>query len=73
MANYIMGTLSSPLGTSPFDVAIAKRDRVVSGFVAKLNPTDAKVLALKAKVFAVTASVYPGIGDFGPGGGPLNR
>jgi len=61
--------LSSPLGNSPFDGGLANRDKIVSGYVALIN-TNALALDWGAEIQADGASVFPGLGNFGPGGGP---
>lgn len=64
--------ISSPLGMpgSPFDKALCNRDKIMAGYIKKINPSYPKI-SLADEIIAQCAAVYPGMGDFGPGGGPL--
>lgn len=61
--------ISSPLGNSPFDKALCNRDKIVSGHVHIINKS-AIAASFGAEIQAEGATVFPGLGSFGPGGGP---
>lgn len=64
--------LSSPLGNSPFDKALCARDAAVFSANAKTtkgSKTDSE--RFRDTVVADCREVFPGLGDFGPGGGIL--
>jgi hypothetical protein len=72
--------ISSPLGMpgSPFDKALAMRDQIVVGFIQKINRLPYRSLnggilsdLWGNEVKANNAAIFPGMGNFGPGGGPL--
>jgi hypothetical protein len=72
--------ISSPLGNpgSPFDKALAMRDKIVVGYIQKINRSPYPSLggAILSdiwgnEVLAGIALIFPGMGEFGPGGGPL--
>jgi len=62
--------ISSPFGDSPFDKGLSLRDRVVFGFIKKINPT-ALAISFADEVEALNQAVFPGSGGFASGGGPL--
>lgn len=73
--------ISSPLGNtgSPFDKALAMRNKIVAGYIKKINRTPYPSLSggilsdlWGDETLANVAAVFPGMGDFGPGGGPLS-
>lgn len=72
--------ISSPLGMpgSPFDKALAMRDVIIAGFVKKINRLPYRTLnngilsdLWGDEIIAQRRAIFPGMGDFGPGGGPL--
>lgn len=64
--------LSSPLGNSPFDKALCARDAAVFSANAKTTKNSKTNSELfRASVIADCEKVFPGLGDFGPGGGIL--
>jgi len=72
--------ISSPMGNpgSPFDKALAMRNKIVAGYIKKINRTPYASLggAILSDLWgdetiANCNAVFPGMGDFGPGGGPL--
>jgi hypothetical protein len=81
MASPATQPLSSDLGDSPFDKAVCNRDKILAGFVKKINrlsvevATDQNVILSDAwgdEIISVCAAAFPGMGGFGPGGGPLS-
>lgn len=73
--------ISSGLGRSPFDKAVGNRDKVVAGFTKKINrlsravAPDQNVLLSDVwgdEILENVDTVFPGMGGFGPGGGPLS-
>lgn len=74
--------LSSAFGSSgsPFDKGLANRDKIVFGFVKKINRLNRDVAEGQSvllsdefgdEVIALGASTFPGLGGFASGGGPL--
>ena len=61
--------ISSPLGNSPFDKGLANRDKIVSGYVNIINKAPI-TLPLVTEIQDEGKAVFPGLGSFGPGGGP---
>jgi len=81
MASPANQPLSSDLGDSPFDKAVCNRDKILAGFVKKINrlsvevATDQNVILSDAwgdEMISVCDAAFPGMGGFGPGGGPLS-
>lgn len=68
--DIVFQQISSPEGNSPFDKALAMRDKILVGYVQKINPT-ALATSWGDEVLEDIAELFPGMGDFGPGGGPL--
>jgi len=63
--------ISSPLGTATPDGALCNRDKIMAGFVKKINPNYAQI-DMADEVIQQCEDTYPGMGGFGPGGGPLS-
>jgi len=63
--------ISSPLGTATPDGALCNRDKIMAGYIKKINPNYAYI-DLADEVIAQCETTYPGLGGFGPGGGPLS-
>lgn len=80
--DIVFQKISSPLGNpgSPFDKALANRDKILVGYIKRINrlprtlaPGQTVILsdAFGNEVLSNISAVFPGMGDFGPGGGPL--
>lgn len=75
-------SISSPLGDSPFDKALCNRDKIVFGYIQKINRlvrsdinsvTDPVLSdSFGNEVIAACAAEFPGLGGFASGGGPLS-
>lgn len=72
--------ISSPLGNSPFDKALCNRDKILMGYIKKINrlvvdvaPHQSVLLSdsFGNEVLANCAAIFPGMGGFASGGGPL--
>jgi hypothetical protein len=63
--------ISSPLGTATPDGALCNRDKIMAGFVKKINPSFERI-DWADTVITQCEDTYPGMGGFGPGGGPLS-
>jgi hypothetical protein len=81
MASPATQPLSSDLGDSPFDKAKCNRDKILAGFVKKINRLDFTLSqgqtvvlsdAWGDEIISVCETAFPGMGGFGPGGGPLS-
>jgi hypothetical protein len=82
--DIVFQKISSPLGQSngsPFDKALANRDKILTGYIKKINrrqvtlaPSQTVLLSDSwgNEVQSNIAAIFPGLGDFGPGGGPLS-
>lgn len=68
--DIVFQSISSPEGNSPFDKALANRDKQIVGYVQKINP-NALATSWGDEVLDDIAALFPGMGGFGPGGGPL--
>jgi hypothetical protein len=68
--DIVFQSISSPEGNSPFDKALANRDKQLVSYVQKINP-NALATSWGDEVLSDIAEIFPGLGDFGPGGGPL--
>lgn len=77
--------ISSPMGNvgSPFDKALAMRNKIVAGYIKKINRTPYSNLPSGIgggvlsdlwgdESIANVVAVFPNMGNFGPGGGPLS-
>lgn len=75
--------LSSDLGSSgsPFDKAICNRDKIVFGFIKKINRLNVELVPGQSvvlsdswgdEVISTCETIFPAMGGFGPGGGPLS-
>jgi hypothetical protein len=73
-------SISTPLGDSPFDKGLCSRDKIVSGFIKKINRLNVEVAegqevllsdAWGDEVISLCETTFPGLGGFASGGGPL--
>jgi hypothetical protein len=75
--------LSSDFGSSgsPFDKAMGNRDKIVAGFIKKINRLNVQLVPGQTvllsdswgdEIISTVQSTFPGMGGFGPGGGPLS-
>jgi hypothetical protein len=62
--------ISSPLGAVPFDKGLCMRDKIVAGYIQRINKS-ALATAWGNDILGNVAATYPSMGNFGPGGGPL--
>lgn len=81
--DIVFSHISSPLGQSsgsPFDKALAMRDKILTGYVKKINRRSVLLVTGQSVILSDSwgnevqsniAAIFPGMGDFGPGGGPL--
>lgn len=72
--------LSSDLGDSPFDKGLCNRDKIVFGFIKKINRLNVEVAegqevllsdSFGDEVITQCETTFPGLGGFASGGGPL--
>jgi hypothetical protein len=81
--DIVFQKISSPLGQStgsPFDKALANRDKILVGYIKKISRVSRAVApgqnvilsdAWGNEVLSNIASIFPGMGGFASGGGPL--
>ena len=81
MAGPANQALSSDLGDSPFDKAKCNRDKIMAGFVKKINRLSFTLVqgqtvvlsdAWGDEIITECETAFPAMGGFGPGGGPLS-
>lgn len=68
--DIVFQQISSPEGTSPFDKGLANRDKIVTEYVQKINPSGVNNSWI-TEVQDDIAAIFPGLGGFASGGGPL--
>ena len=75
--------LSSDFGSSgsPFDKAIGNRDKIVAGFIKKINRLNVELVPGQTvllsdvwgdEIISTVETTFPGMGGFASGGGPLS-
>lgn len=81
MATPANQPLSSDLGDSPFDKAVCNRNKILAGYIKKINRLSVELVPGQSVVLsdswgdemiAECETVFPGMGGFASGGGPLS-
>lgn len=81
--DIVFQKISSPLGQSsgsPFDKALASRDKILTGYIKKINRRSVLLVTGQSVILSDSwgnevqsniSSIFPGLGGFASGGGPL--